>query len=358
MTRIATRLPGMRVALRTFLMCKRALRPGVGVVFGALAFPGIAAAAADLTVAESLWALLLEVARAELERNTPWLLGGLGALVILMLWIGLARRRRRRRMRVPARESTTESEHAGIPEPAPVPEAVPEPASIAEPAPISPPPLPEPVPAPEPAPEPERVIPAPAPIPEPIPAPIPEPARAAPARNRSNGGNGYGGATSHDALRAAEVSAQKGAAAVHNTITGLDNAAKQLRTTAERLHQLEDSAQRITALGEQLLEVGEQADILALNAAVQAARSGESGRGMALAAEDAQRLAANSARVIGEIADLARRMKRDAEQALAETEATAGDATGGAALAIDAARALGEIESASRDFLEMHALRR
>ena len=356
MTRIATRLPGMRVALRTFLMCKRALRPGVGVVFGALAFPGIAAAAADLTVAESLWALLLEVARAELERNTPWLLGGLGALVILMLWIGLARRRRRRRMRVPARESTTESEHAGIPEPAP--EAVPEPASIAEPAPISPPPLPEPAPAPEP----ERVIPAPAPIPEPIPAPIPqpipEPVRAAPARNRSNGGNGYGGATSHDALRAAEVSAQKGAAAVHNTITGLDNAAKQLRTTAERLHQLEDSAQRITALGEQLLEVGEQADILALNAAVQAARSGESGRGMALAAEDAQRLAANSARVIGEIAELARRMKRDAEQALAETEATAGDATGGAALAIDAARALGEIESARRDFLEMHALRR
>ncbi|MDA7971466.1 MAG: hypothetical protein MPK10_02650, partial [Gammaproteobacteria bacterium] len=105
MTRIATRLPGMRVALRTFLMCKRALRPGVGVVFGALAFPGIAAAAADLTVAESLWALLLEVARAELERNTPWLLGGLGALVILMLWIGLARRRPRPRPRVPARAS-------------------------------------------------------------------------------------------------------------------------------------------------------------------------------------------------------------------------------------------------------------
>ena len=344
----------MRIALHTFfLMCKRALRPGSGVVFGALAFPGVAAAAADLTVAESLWALLLEVARAELERNMPWLLGGLGALVILLMWIGLARRRRRRRMRVPARESTTESEHAGIPEPAPAPEA----ASIAEPAPI-PQPIPEPAPAPEPAPEPERIIPAPAPIPAPIPQPIPEPMRAAPARNRANGGNGYGGATSHDALRAAEVSAQKGAAAVHNTITGLDNAAKQLRTTAERLHQLEDSAQRISALGEQLLEVGEQADILALNAAVQAARSGESGRGMALAAEDAQRLAANSARVIGEIADLARRMKRDAEQALAETEATAGDATGGAALAIDAARALGEIESASRDFLEMHALRR
>ncbi|MGR3913120.1 MAG: methyl-accepting chemotaxis protein [Gammaproteobacteria bacterium] len=330
--------PAMSSVMQKTSSPKRPLsRHRLPLTLGWLACPGAAIAADLSSLAESLWSLLLAAAKTEITRNLPWLLG-LGALAAL-LFLGMCIRlyRSRRRLRVPERDHS--------PEPGPVTERgqipdhgrIPERARMPERAHRS-----EPVTERGQIPDHER---------------IPERAHI-PGESRELGRDADFQAASNDAFRAAEASAQKGAAAVHNAITGLDNTAKQLRAIAERIHQLGAGAQRITTLGEQLREVGEQADILALNAAVQAARSGESGRGLALAAEEAQKLAANSVRVIEEIAGLSRRMKRSAEQALSETEATAGDAAAGATLALDAARALGEIESASRDFLEMHELRR
>ena len=96
-------------------------------------------------------------------------------------------------------------------------------------------------------------------------------------------------------------------------------------------------------------DIAEQTNILALNAAIQAASAGEAGRGFAVVADEVQRLAERSTGATKRIETLVQAIQSDTNEAINSMEQTTTEVVAGARLAEDAGSALGDIERVSHD---------
>jgi twitching motility protein PilJ len=149
------------------------------------------------------------------------------------------------------------------------------------------------------------------------------------------------------------VAAESGLAAVQNAIGGMNSIRDQIQETSKRIKRLGESSQEIGEITELISDITEQTNVLALNAAIQAASAGEAGRGFSVVAEEVQRLAERSGEATKQIGALVRTIQTDTHDAVAAMEKSTQGVVEGAKLSDAAGAALAEIRRVSNRLAEL-----
>lgn len=159
---------------------------------------------------------------------------------------------------------------------------------------------------------------------------------------------------SNNAMQSARVAesslsaAEKGTQAVQNAINGMNDIREQIQETSKRIKRLGESSQEIGEIVQLITDITEQTNVLALNAAIQAASAGEAGRGFTVVAEEVQRLAERSAEATKHISAIVRSIQRDTQDAAEAMERSTEGVVEGTKVADEAGQTLHEIEKVSK----------
>ncbi|TMH06962.1 MAG: methyl-accepting chemotaxis protein [Betaproteobacteria bacterium] len=149
------------------------------------------------------------------------------------------------------------------------------------------------------------------------------------------------------------AAAEKGGQAVHNQINGMNEIRTQIQDTAKRIKRLGESSLEIGEIVELISDITEQTNVLALNAAIQAASAGEAGRGFTVVAEEVQRLAERSGEATKQIEAIVKTIQADTQDAVAAMEKSTVGVVEGTKLSDAAGQALDEIRKVSRELAEL-----
>jgi twitching motility protein PilJ len=147
--------------------------------------------------------------------------------------------------------------------------------------------------------------------------------------------------------------ATSGLTAVQNTIGGMNAIRDHIQETSKRIKRLGESSQEIGEITELISDITEQTNVLALNAAIQAASAGEAGRGFSVVAEEVQRLAERSGDATRQIAALVKTIQTDTQDAVAAMERSTQGVVEGTKLTDAAGNALGDIDRVSRQLADL-----
>ncbi len=163
---------------------------------------------------------------------------------------------------------------------------------------------------------------------------------------------------SQDAAESADVArnsvniAHKGGETVRQTISGMESIREQIQETSKRIKRLGESSQEIGDIVNLITEISDQTNILALNAAIQAAMAGEAGRGFAVVADEVQRLAERTGDATRQIEALVKTIQADTHEAISSMEHSTSNVVEGANLAENAGDALEKIEKVSTNLAQ------
>jgi twitching motility protein PilJ len=162
-----------------------------------------------------------------------------------------------------------------------------------------------------------------------------------------------GAGDSAKVARASLEAAERGQRAVYNQISSMNEIRDQIQETSKRIKRLGESSQEIGEIVELITDITEQTNVLALNAAIQAASAGDAGRGFAVVAEEVQRLADRSGEAAKQIGSLVRTIQTDTQDAVVAMEKSTQGVVEGTRLSDAAGTALAEIGRVSRQLTEL-----
>jgi twitching motility protein PilJ len=160
-------------------------------------------------------------------------------------------------------------------------------------------------------------------------------------------------AQSAGVARTSLAAAQKGQVAVQNSIAGMNEIRENIQETSKRIKRLAESSQEIGEIVELISGITEQTNVLALNAAIQAASAGEAGRGFTVVAEEVQRLAERSAKATQQIAGIVKTIQSDTQETAVAMEKSTQGVVEGTRLSQGAGQALAEISEVSQRLAQL-----
>ncbi|GAC1322533.1 MAG: chemotaxis chemoreceptor PilJ [Collimonas sp.] len=158
---------------------------------------------------------------------------------------------------------------------------------------------------------------------------------------------------SAEVARQSVTAAEEGSKAVENAISGMNEIREHIQETSKRIKRLGESSQEIGEITELISDITEQTNVLALNAAIQAASAGEAGRGFSVVAEEVQRLAERSGAATKQIGALVRTIQTDTHDAVVAMERSTQGVVEGAKLSDAAGAALSDIRRVSNRLAEL-----
>ena len=148
------------------------------------------------------------------------------------------------------------------------------------------------------------------------------------------------------------AAAQTGAQAVHTAADEIANIAQAVNQAAGSLNELEGISNEIGAIVSSIREIADQTNLLALNAAIEAARAGEAGRGFAVVADEVRKLAERTANSTREISSMVGRIQQRTVDAVAEMREGVNKVEDGVRTAHAAGNSVAAIRDAARRVVE------
>ncbi len=158
---------------------------------------------------------------------------------------------------------------------------------------------------------------------------------------------------SAEAARRALDAAEQGNRAVRDTLDGMQRIRASVQATAKKIKSLGDRSLEISEIISVINDITEQTNLLALNAAIEAARAGEAGRGFAVVADEVRKLAEHSRNATKDIAALIKAIQAETNEAVVVMEEGTKEVEVGARLADQAGKALEAISSVVRQSAEL-----
>ncbi|WP_447096695.1 methyl-accepting chemotaxis protein [Pseudomonas sp. CF10PS3] len=145
-----------------------------------------------------------------------------------------------------------------------------------------------------------------------------------------------------------DVTAERGAAVVQNTVQTMQNIALQMQSATGSIEALGKQSLLISAIVQTIGGIAAQTNLLALNAAIEAARAGEQGRGFAVVADEVRQLASRTSTATEEIVSVVQQNQRLADEAITEMFSSREQAEQGLTLANQAGAVITEIQGGAK----------
>jgi methyl-accepting chemotaxis protein len=145
---------------------------------------------------------------------------------------------------------------------------------------------------------------------------------------------------------------ERGGEIIHRTVEEMMRIADTVRQTSVSIEKLGEQSNRISSIVNVIKGIAEQTNLLALNAAIEAARAGEQGRGFAVVADEVRKLAERTTQATGEVTEMIETIQSSSRAAVAGMAVTVAQVDGGVTLVQQAGDAINQIKNESVQVLK------